>query len=327
MKNLLFVFSFNFLFFSNSFAQQEQTYYDLVNQAWKLYEAKDYLKSAQTYSKAFTDMGKGLVPDRYNAACSWALANNKDSSFSQLFKITQKGTYSDVDHLTTDTDLEILHSDKRWKDVVASATANKEKELAKMDKPLAAKLDSIYKEDQYYRLQLDTISKKYGWKSKQINDQWKIINEKDSTNLLAIKNILDNRGWLGADKIGKQGNQTLFLVVQHADKTTQEKYLPMMREAVKAGNAQADNLALLEDRVAMKQGKKQIYGSQVGQDSTRKYFVFPLLDPDNVDKRRAEVGLPPLADYLSYWNMTWNVEDYKRNLPIYEKLQKKMYSE
>ncbi|PZP40871.1 MAG: hypothetical protein DI598_18930 [Pseudopedobacter saltans] len=137
---------------------------------------------------------------------------------------------------------------------------------------------------------------------------------------------MDTKGWLGADKIGKKGNQTLFLVIQHSDKATQEKYLPMMREAVKEGKAQPDNLALLEDRVALKQGKPQIYGSQVGSDSTGKYFVFPLLDPENVDKRRAEVGLPPLSDYLSYWQATWDIADYKKNLPYYEKLQKRYWS-
>ncbi len=79
---------------------------------------------------------------------------------------------------------------------------------------------------------------------------WKIINEKDSINLIKIKKILDERGWLGADIIGNQGNSTLFLVIQHSDIETQEKYLPMMREAVKKGNANSSSLALLEDRVA-----------------------------------------------------------------------------
>ncbi|PZP51454.1 MAG: hypothetical protein DI598_03125, partial [Pseudopedobacter saltans] len=156
-------------------AQDQQEYQKKINEAWKLYESKDYLKSAQTYSAAFTYMGKGLTPDRYNAACSWSLANVKDSAFSELFKITQKGTYDDVDHLTTDTDLSALHSDKRWNDVVALAKANKEKTEQNIDKPLAKTLDSIYNEDQLYRLQLDTIEKKYGRNAKQIRDQWKII--------------------------------------------------------------------------------------------------------------------------------------------------------
>lgn len=94
----------------------------------------------------------------------------------------------------------------------------------------------------------------------------------------------------------------------------------MMREAVKNGKAQGSNLALLEDRVALGMGKKQIYGSQIGRDETTNlYYVSPLEDPDNVDKRRAEVGLGPLADYVSKWNIKWDVEQYKKDLPMLEK--------
>ena len=43
---------------------------------------------------------------------------------------------------------------------------------------------------------------------------------------------------------------------------------------------------------------------------TGEYFVSPLIDPENVDKRRAEVGLGPIADYISNWNMTWDVKKH-----------------
>ena len=85
-----------------------------------------------------------------------------------------------------------------------------------------------------------------------------------------------------------------------------------MREAVNKGNANASSLALLEDRVALGQGKRQIYGSQVHTDrETKEMYVAPLVDPENVDKRRAEVGLGPLADYVGHWDLVWDVEKHK----------------
>jgi hypothetical protein len=141
-----------------------------------------------------------------------------------------------------------------------------------------------------------------------------------------VSDILDKRGWLGEDVVGQQGNSALFLVIQHADLKTQQKYLPMMREAVKTGRANASSLALLEDRVALRQGKMQIYGSQVGTDnSTGLHYVFPMEDPDNVDKRRAEVGLEPLAEYVSEWDIVWNVEQYKKDLPKYIEMAKTVF--
>lgn len=316
-----------FFWVRNAHAQQEQIYDSLVKQAFGLYEIKEYKASAEKFAEAFVVFGGKAYPgDRYNAACSWALCGQPDSAFVQLFKITKKGGYSNLNHITSDPDLNSLHTDKRWKKVIKEVTENKKKEEAKYDRPLVAKLDSIYEDDQGGRMQIQGIQDKYGWKSPQMDSIWKVIGLKDSLNLIEVKKILDTRGWLGPDIVGRQGNSTLFLVIQHADQKTQEQYLPMMREAVAKGNAAASSLALLEDRVALGQGKKQIYGSQIGMfRESGESYVLPLEDPDNVDKRRESVGLGKLRDYISYWGLTWNVEEYKKNLPRYEEEQKKYH--
>jgi hypothetical protein len=139
-------------------------------------------------------------------------------------------------------------------------------------------------------------------------------------NLIAVSKILDEKGWLGVDEVGETGNSTLFLVIQHADLETQLKYLPMMRKAAKEGKAELSSLALLEDRVALRQGKKQIYGSQIGWDSVSgKYYVLPLENPEKVDERRAQMNLPPLNDYTAYWDFTWNPKKHRK---MHKKLAK-----
>lgn len=295
-----------------------QKYDSFVKKADSLYRLKDYKSSALAYSEAFKSIGWiGTYKDRYNAACSWALAGVADSAFFQLNKIATKN-YIDNVQITTDQDLKSLHEDKRWKPLLEVIKQNKDKAEANLNKPLVAQLDSIYTEDQKYRQQIDTIEKKYGWESKEMKSLWKVIDEKDSINLIKAKNILTKYGWLGSEIIGERGSLTLFLVIQHADPATREKYLPMMREAVKKGKASGGNLALLEDRVALEQGKKQIYGSQIGRDKEGKPYILPLEDPDNVDRRRAEVGLQPLSYYVSQWQIKWNVEQYKKDLKIIE---------
>lgn len=97
----------------------------------------------------------------------------------------------------------------------------------------------------------------------------------------------------------------------------------MIGEAVKKGNARPGSFALLEDRTVLRRGEKQIYGSQIGtHPKTGEYYVLPLIDPDQVDERRAEMNLRPLQDYVSNWGMTWDAEEYKKNLPKYEALGK-----
>jgi len=52
------------------------------------------------------------------------------------------------------------------------------------------------------------------------------------------------------------------------------------------------------------------------QDS-KSYDEF-IEDPDNVDIRRAEVGLGTLQEYLSEYGMVWDAEEHKKRLPEYE---------
>jgi hypothetical protein len=178
------------------------------------------------------------------------------------------------------------------------------------------KIDEL---DQCYRIHFDEVINKYGNTSKEIHDLCNKMNHADSINCIQVKSIIKKYGWLGVNEIGFQCNTTLFMVIQHTDLKTQEEYLPILREAVKNGKANASSLALLEDRTAIRHGKKQIYGSQVGQNGkTLEYYILPLLDPDNVDKRRETVGLSPLSEYVSFWNIKWDVEKYKKDLPMIE---------
>lgn len=310
--------------FNLSFGQDQEKYSELIKGAWNLYKTKDYKQSAEKYSQAFSILGdKSNTSDRYNAACSWALAKEIDSSFVQLAQIAEKGNYSNYGHITTDSDLDNLHLDKRWREILELVKSNKEKAEANFDKPLVAILDTILEQDQGLRKQIRNVEKKYGRDSNEMKAHWKKIAKKDSINLIKIQKILDERGWLGPDLIGDQGNLTLFLVIQHSDLSIQEKYLPMMRDAASKGNAKPSSLALLEDRVSLRQGNSQIYGSQIYTDKNGKKYVAPLIDPDNVDKRRAEVGLGTLQDYVSHWNIIWDVEKYKKELPELEANLKK----
>ena len=91
-----------------------------------------------------------------------------------------------------------------------------------------------------------------------------------------------------------------------------------MRQAVKERNAFGSQLALLEDRVLLRQGKHQIYGTQLLRYAGGDWFLQPLADPDHVDERRREVGLGTMKYYLKNWDMVWDVEEYKKQLPAIE---------
>jgi hypothetical protein len=299
-----------------------QDYSNLVAEGEKLYASKDFALSAIKYKEAFI-FQKNNASDLYNASCSAALSGDAKTAMEWL-QLSFKNGWINSNHMTSDSDLSSLHGTKEWNNLVTEMQNEAARIEASYDQPLKAELIQIFNEDQAIRYESINAANQYGYESAIVDSLDRIMIYRDSLNLIKVVNILETRGWVGADKVGGQANQTLFLVIQHADLATQQKYLPMMRDAVKKGNAEANSLALLEDRVALGEGRKQIYGSQIRRNEKKQtFYVLPLEDPDNVDKRRAEVGLSPMAEYVKNWDITWDVEAYKKQLPEIEALEKR----
>lgn len=181
----------------------------------------------------------------------------------------------------------------------------------KIDQKLSSRLDSLFLEDQKYRLQSARL-KKEGASAKTLDSLTQIIKTKDVSNLQFVEKLLARHGWLAPEKVGMEGTQAVFLVIQHADLDTQKKYYPLILQAEKDGQILSSNVAILEDRIAVREGRKQHYGSQAFYDAdAKRTIVHPLENPENIDEFRKLRGLPPMKDYLKDWNLT----DYKADLP------------
>ena len=174
-------------------------------------------------------------------------------------------------------------------------------------------LNKVYEDDQKYRKKSKKMLDKFGPNSKEVKEAILEMEELDKKNLERVEIILNDYGWLSEDIIGVKENATLFLVLQHADLETQLKYYPIMEEAVDLGCARASDLAMLQDRILVKQGKKQMYGTQLIYDETEgKYILEPLVYPERVEERRKVVGLQPMNEYLEYYGLSWEEEKSKR---------------
>jgi hypothetical protein len=279
-------------------AFSQNDYDSWANTADSLYKAKNYLASAKAFSKAFQTLSWRAAPEhRYAAASSWALANVPDSALSQLVKLAEESKFEELTRLQTDVNFKSLKKDARWNKLILDVTANKKQGDRIRKNPLAQKLEKIYDEDQNLRALSGPMD-------------WKKIMKVDSLNQIEVEKILDTNGWLGEDEIGRKANSALFLVVQHASLPLQLKYLPVMRKAVEDKKARMADLALLEDRVLMRQGKKQIYGSQIVNDKDGKQIVHPIEDAANVDERRRKIGLMPMSEYANIFGLKWNLEEH-----------------
>ncbi len=125
--------------------------------------------------------------------------------------------------------------------------------------------------------------------------------EGDAARTARLAEILDEHGWPTYDLVGEDGEDAAWAIAQHSDQDPafQQRALGLLRVAVAADQASPGNLAYLADRVAVRAGKPQVYGTQVGCGPDGPVPATPIADQAGVDDRRAAAGLGPLADYLA----------------------------
>jgi hypothetical protein len=120
---------------------------------------------------------------------------------------------------------------------------------------------------------------------------------RDSLDAAALRQIVVRYGWPTKSLVGAEGASAAFLIAQH-NASLQPEALRLMG-ALPAGEVSPSDLAMLEDRVRVSQGKPQRYGTQLAfADSGRRMVFDSIEDVAHLDERRAAAGLPPMTSYL-----------------------------
>ncbi|MGB5981657.1 MAG: DUF6624 domain-containing protein [Nonlabens sp.] len=131
----------------------------------------------------------------------------------------------------------------------------------------------------------------------------------DRENLEKVVSIIEKCGVPTLDDVNEEQMMAIWLVFQHGDNFHRKKYFPLLKKAEQNGDLQSSEMALMEDRILMNDGKPQIYGSQITENrETGEWMIYDLSEPETVDKRRAEVGLEPLSEYVKHWDIEFNIE-------------------
>jgi hypothetical protein len=126
----------------------------------------------------------------------------------------------------------------------------------------------------------------------------------DATNSARLRGIIAKHGWPGISLVGKKGAGAAWTIVQHAEPLLQRQGLESMKAAAGKGDMPWPLVATTIDRVLVGEGKRQLYGTQFDGHME----PLPIEDAENVDKRRAEMGLPPLAEYKAQMRKVYGVE-------------------
>ena len=181
---------------------------------------------------------------------------------------------------------------------------------------LKAKLENLYESDLAERLKVMPYIRNNDLASPVVKDLLKSQAERDAKNMEALEQIIENHGWPKKVEVGEKGIRAAFMVIQHADLPYQKKYLPLIVDSVERGELAASFLAMLKDRICIREGKPQIYGTQLKRNECGYLEPHPIENETNVHNRRKVVGLQPLSDYLNSFNKKNSLQTANAPTPI-----------
>lgn len=262
----------------------------------------------------------------YELACFSSLQRDEKMTFEYLKKAIQLG--AKPEHIIIDTDFEFIRDSEAWsaineqlnQQILASCNGVEQPELA-------LKLWRMGIEDQKFR----TLRKYYKKPLPKANSaEMKELSQQLSNNWLArtdtVLNIIKQRGWPGFSMVGEKASEAAFLIMQHSDIKPMRKAYRKLKKAAFKGDAAMIHYAMMCDRVRTVARfdifkRQQIYGTQVTgkpimvNDKPKmvngrmayKNELAPLKNPQEVNKRRAEVGLNPIQEYLKKWDVEFNI--------------------
>ncbi|MFT3827865.1 MAG: hypothetical protein QM731_28365 [Chitinophagaceae bacterium] len=281
-------------------AQYNTAYEALIAKAGLFHLQKNYKEAISTFEQAFAL----TTPDALNAykvAGAYALDSNADKAFHYL-ELALKLGYTEADWLAADPYFDYLRSTDpgRWKKLKENAFASETQFSQTLKKPLLRKqINTIVLSDQQLRYKRAQAATK---KERQEID--KAIQHSDLQNIEMAKYILRRNGWPKLSDIGRDGQNNLWLLIQHADMnvTFQRQALDSMKVLLGTPELNPENYAFLYDRVQCNLNYRQLYGTQVNWTHNGQASGFrPIQQEHEADTRRKELGMLPLQLYaLTY---------------------------
>ncbi len=117
-----------------------------------------------------------------------------------------------------------------------------------------------------------------------------------SRNAKILDEIIDTVGYPIVDKVGKEANEAAWLVIQHSigQPYFMKKSAELLKVAVNENKADPKSLAYLTDRIAVFEGKPQLYGTQFDWDENGEMKPNQFDDISKVNQKRRAIGLNTL---------------------------------
>lgn len=130
----------------------------------------------------------------------------------------------------------------------------------------------------------------------------------DKENQTLVASVLKNGLPVG---LSTQSYKAIWLIIDHAGLKFQKKYLPAMEEAARKKLISANDFAVLTDRISMREGKPQKYGTQsytTTVNGKQVIYIWPVENAQILNELRNEIGAGDIETYIQVLETTAGCE-------------------
>lgn len=193
------------------------------------------------------------------------------------------------------------------KELVLRKATSKDKELLKKIQKAYEYQPPIELVDVQCERKKEILQKVFDSDQSMRTNAGEINSEIDRQNLAIVISLIEKCGIPTLEEVNDVQMSAIWAVFQHGDNENRKKYLPQLEQSAKRGDLKATQIAMMKDRTMMMDGEPQVYGTQVTK-SGGEWILYDLINPETVNKRRAEMGFEPLEEYLKRWNIQFNIK-------------------
>ncbi len=158
-----------------------------------------------------------------------------------------------------------------------------------LDAELLNNITQMYTNDQQIRKDLDV--------SDMNEEKYKEMNSLTIQHTNELKKIITSERFPKVSSIGKEGMKMLFILIQHSDIDFQEICLPHIEKLVNKEILDHQSYALLSDRINVRKGLPQKYGTQWKVNDKGEFIMDPVQNIVKLDSIRESIGLMKIDEY------------------------------
>jgi hypothetical protein len=253
----------------------------LKSDAASAYEKADYARSGELYAQALKEGSRDAVT-AYNAACSYALAEDRTHALQYLNKALMMG-YHDPAWMDQASDLDMLKDLPEWPGFLKRARENEVEYLSRINKELLTLFEA------------DQTDRNRDWSTLPA-DSSRAIYERDRRRIERVKEIISDGQLVMPDDYFHAA-----LILQHGKDSTEYKLAQQLAGKAVQLDPEQDGAAWLsaaaEDRYLWSISKPQVWGTQFTKPAEDAPWTQAPFDTTvKNDEERALRGVPPLEE-------------------------------